>query len=352
MAGQAALEREWDADLAGGLARGHRRRRGAHHFTVEAAGGGPVASQQAGVPFTVKISARDASNNTVTGFDGTVDIGSNRPIAGGPFTTGPFVAGVLSQTITLTQGGLLRTLTAAQTGAGVSGSPMRSPSSPPTAPARSRLPPATCATARPRTRLPSRTRWQPGGISNGALSLEVPAGWPAPSTSAGDPGYVAHEHGHALGGRPHDHRLRAEPQRRPDGRDHLRRQGRAAAPARRRPPRRRPELGGKSRALGSGSLAPLASSPQITVLAPDGSGTIEPSPAFVEQCSAGNTITFTYTAAGPMVNGTLSLDVPTGWSAPSTSLERRRLGHRLAGHGLGRGRTITVSGLTLNGGDT
>ncbi len=70
-----------------------------------------------------------------------------------------------------------------------------------------------------------------------------------------------------------------------------------------------------------------------------------PSPAFVDQSSSANTIVFTYTAAaGGMVNGSLSLDVPPGWSAPSTVSSAPGAVTASLGAASVAGRTITVSG--------
>jgi hypothetical protein len=83
------------------------------HFLVEAAAGGNIGTQTAGVPFSVKITAQDVSNHTVTGFTGTADITSNRTCSAGCATTAAFTAGVLSsQSVTLTQAGALSTITA------------------------------------------------------------------------------------------------------------------------------------------------------------------------------------------------------------------------------------------------
>ncbi len=67
------------------------------HFLVEAAGGGPIGNQLAGTPFNVRVTAKDAFNNTVTSFTGTVGFTSTP--AGGisaGATSGAFTAGVLS----------------------------------------------------------------------------------------------------------------------------------------------------------------------------------------------------------------------------------------------------------------
>src|SRR5579875_1178939 len=70
----------------------------------------------------------------------------------------------------------------------------------------------------------------------------------------------------------------------------------------------------------SAALAPLGSSPSVTVTAPDGSGTLTVSPNSVAASSAGNTLTFTYTAAtGGITGGGLRIAVPAGWSPPQAA---------------------------------
>ena len=70
----------------------------------------------------------------------------------------------------------------------------------------------------------------------------------------------------------------------------------------------------------SGALANLGASPSVTVNAADGSGTLTTPTTNVAASSTGNTLTFTYTAAtGGMSNGAVRVTVPTGWSAPSTT---------------------------------
>ena len=69
-----------------------------------------------------------------------------------------------------------------------------------------------------------------------------------------------------------------------------------------------------------GTLAALATSPHLTVFAPDGSGTLAVSPTFTASGSGGNTLTFTFTAAtGGLSSGQIRVAVPAGWSAPSTT---------------------------------
>jgi hypothetical protein len=69
-----------------------------NNFLVEAAGGGAIGTQTAGSSFNVRVTARDANANTVTGFTGTVDITSTGTLSAGSGTTAAFTAGVLTRT--------------------------------------------------------------------------------------------------------------------------------------------------------------------------------------------------------------------------------------------------------------
>src|SRR5438093_8986364 len=74
----------------------------------------------------------------------------------------------------------------------------------------------------------------------------------------------------------------------------------------------------QEKSTSGGSLTNLGASPSITVLSGDGSGTLTTPTGAVNTASSGNTITFTYTAAtGGLSNGSVTLAVPSGWSAPS-----------------------------------
>src|SRR5439155_25088923 len=88
------------------------------HFLVTNTSGGNIAGQTAGAGFNVKITAQDGSNNTVTGFTGTVILTSNRNCSSGCATaTAAFSVGVLaSHAVTLTEAGAGSTLTATKTG--------------------------------------------------------------------------------------------------------------------------------------------------------------------------------------------------------------------------------------------
>lgn len=94
-----------------------------HHFLIEAAGGGPVPTQTAGVSFNIRVTAQDAGNNTVTAFAGTVDVTSNRTGTQGLTTSAAFTAGVLAtHAVTLTQAGSGAILTVTRTGGTETGS--------------------------------------------------------------------------------------------------------------------------------------------------------------------------------------------------------------------------------------
>src|SRR5439155_7844185 len=90
-----------------------------NNFLVEAAGGGAIGTQTAGTAFNIKITARDANNNTVTGFTGTATITSTRTLSAGG-TTAAFTAGVLTwQSVTISNTGSF-TLTATNGSSGTS----------------------------------------------------------------------------------------------------------------------------------------------------------------------------------------------------------------------------------------
>ncbi|HUP31987.1 MAG TPA: hypothetical protein VM184_03065, partial [Gaiellaceae bacterium] len=108
-----------------------------------------------------------------------------------------------------------------------------------------------------------------------------------------------------------------------------------------------------ARGTSGGTLAALAASPSITQYAARGSGTLTSSVSNVAATSAGNTITFTYTAAtGGMSGGAVRVTVPAGWSAPS--LTGTDAGFTTASTGtVGvAAQVITVTGVTLAGGAT
>jgi hypothetical protein len=107
----------------------------------------------------------------------------------------------------------------------------------------------------------------------------------------------------------------------------------------------------KERSSAAGTLTALSASPSVDVLARDGSGTMSVSPTTLRSNTSGNTLTFAYTAAaGGIVNGTLTLAVPSGWSAPSTTGTAPGYVKASTGTVSISSRTIVVSSLTCPGG--
>jgi hypothetical protein len=91
----------------------------------------------------------------------------------------------------------------------------------------------------------------------------------------------------------------------------------------------------------------------------DGAGTIAVAPGAVAASSTGNSLTFTYTAdsAGTPLGGEVEIEVPDGWSAPTTSSGPGNVSSTsgtltATPGGDGTGGTIDVSGLLLSGGGT
>ena len=87
------------------------------HFIVYASGGGDIENQTASTAFAIRIYARDANNNTVTSFTGTVDITSTGSLSAGFGTTTAFSNGVLDpHNVTISNTGSNFTITATRTG--------------------------------------------------------------------------------------------------------------------------------------------------------------------------------------------------------------------------------------------
>src|SRR5206468_10074514 len=85
----------------------------------------------------------------------------------------------------------------------------------------------------------------------------------------------------------------------------------------------------------------------------DGAGTLTSSTNNVSASQIGRTVTFTYTAAsGGMQNGAITIVVPAGWSAPSTTTNAAGYTSASTGTVSVASQTITVSNVTLAGGAT
>jgi hypothetical protein len=97
----------------------------------------------------------------------------------------------------------------------------------------------------------------------------------------------------------------------------------------------------------------LDSSPEVSVTCADGTGTVSVSPNHVRTAST-STLTFIYTPAGgcALVDGAVSLIVPTGWVRPSAT--RGAAGYVSSDLGPNSvrisGTTMTISGVTLAAG--
>jgi len=98
---------------------------GVDNFLLEAQGGGDIGTQTAGVPFNIQITARDYLGNTVTNFNGTVDITSTGSLLAGGGTTAAFTNGVLaSHSVTIgNTGTFMTTATGTSTTAGGTSNP-------------------------------------------------------------------------------------------------------------------------------------------------------------------------------------------------------------------------------------
>ncbi len=186
-----------------------------------------------------------------------------------------------------------------------------------------------------------------GGMFNGSISIDVPSGWSAPSTTGTTAGYTTSTGGTVsvagqtitvsslavAGGGTVDVVYGGT-----GG-------GGPGAVATTTPGAQTWQ--GTQRSTGSGSLVNLGASPSVTVDPVDGTGTASAAPTNVGSGSLANTITMTYTVAVPMTSGAISIDVPAGWSAPSTTATAA--GHTTSTSGAVSvaGQAITVSSLTL-----
>jgi len=180
-----------------------------------------------------------------------------------------------------------------------------------------------------------------GGISNGTVTLTVPAGWPAPSAGNTTPSLGA---GSYAGQTVTVSGLTLAPNA-----TFTITYGPAAGPTTGGPQ----TWSTSEQSTAGGTLAALATSPSINVYAADGSGTLTGGPSPVGFASPGNTETFAYTAdTGGTSNGSVTLTVPAGWSAPSTVSGDAGYTVSSIGAVSVAGQTITVSGVTLAGGGT
>ncbi len=102
----------------------------------------------------------------------------------------------------------------------------------------------------------------------------------------------------------------------------------------------------KQAATSTGTLTALSSSPVVTV-AVDGTGTMAVSPKHAFAGTAGNTLTFTYTAATTITNGAIDVTAPAGWSAPSANAADPGATTSTCGTVGASGQTIEITGVNL-----
>jgi len=192
-----------------------------------------------------------------------------------------------------------------------------------------------------------------GGLERGAVALKVPSGWSAPSMSAHAPGYVSSPDGRlVVSGRTVVLEVRSLMTGQPISIEYgstSKGGPGASAPAGR--------VGDQpwtiaERSSRAGKLKPLAAPPTVTVLSPDGSGELQRATGDVAAGARGATVVFVFVAdKGGLLDGELQLVVPQGWSNPST--DAASAGYVTASPGAVRvrGRTISISGLSLRTGE-
>ncbi|HEX9504802.1 MAG TPA: hypothetical protein VGA62_02235, partial [Acidimicrobiia bacterium] len=192
-----------------------------------------------------------------------------------------------------------------------------------------------------------------GGISNGSVTLVVPGGWNAPSTTGSSGGYSTASAGTlTVSGQT----ITVSSLTLAGGNTFTIAYGSTAGGG---SGATAPSSGGaqtwqaQAKSISTGSLTNLGTSPSVTILAFDGSGTLTTPTGSVNSAQTGRTITFTYTAAsGGISSGSVTLVVPAGWSAPSTTGSNAGYSTSSAGTLSVSSQTITVSSLTVGGGST
>jgi hypothetical protein len=199
-------------------------------------------------------------------------------------------------------------------------------------------------------------------VSSGEVTVAIPSGWSAPSTTASDPGATT-----STCGTPGVSGTTIQVtgvSLATNATCTITYGNKASGPG-----ATAPASGGggapytfttQEKSSSGGTLTTLGSpSPQVIVTAPDGGGTMTVSPTTAINNSTGNDFDFTYTApAGGMNNGQLSVLVPTGWTTPSAStgaaggVTASCTDNAIQISSVGGGSLITITGVTLEGGDT
>lgn len=188
----------------------------------------------------------------------------------------------------------------------------------------------------------------PGGMHDGALEILVPHGWSLPSTTRTEPGFTTASAGHlTVSGRSihiaqlnlasHERLTIAYGSTAQGGPGALVKEG------------SRSSWQTREQSSSSGALSPLSISPTVAALPPDGSGTLTAVTTSVPSGARNRTLRFVYRAAkGGLLGGSVTLDVPLGWSHPT--VVPSRAGYASASQGVVSvvGRTIIVSRLVLS----
>ena len=187
-----------------------------------------------------------------------------------------------------------------------------------------------------------------GGLSNGTLTVAVPAGWTAPATSAG-PGFTTSSVGAvSVAGQT----ITVSGVTRAAGQTVVITYGSGATATAPAAPGAQTWLV-REASTGGGVLTAIAASPTITIYAPDASGSATTPTTNVSASQIGNTVVFTYTAAtGDMLNGGIKLTIPAGWSAPSVAGASAGYTTSSVGTVAVAAQVVTVSGVTLAAGST
>ena len=181
----------------------------------------------------------------------------------------------------------------------------------------------------------------------------MPAGWSAPSTTGANAGYSTVELRHTRRRRADDHRLVADDRGRLDLHDHLRLDCRRRARRDRDLVHRCADLAGPGEVHRRAARSRISQlSPSITVNAADGSGTLTTGHHGLGEPDRPHHHLHLHRPAGGINNGTVTVVVPAGWSAPSTT--GANAGYTTASSGTVwvAAQTITVSSLTLAAGNT
>jgi hypothetical protein len=197
-----------------------------------------------------------------------------------------------------------------------------------------------------------------GGTSSGSVTLVVPSGWSAPSTTGASAGYTTATSTGSIGTLSVASQTITIPSvTLTSGQTITITYGSTASSG---PGATATTTSGaqtwqaQEKSTSGGTLTNLASSPSITVNnAADGSGTLTTGTSSVTAGTLAHTITFTYTAAtGGTNSGAVTIVVPSGWSAPS--LTGANAGYTTASTGSVSvaSQTITVSSVTLLAGAT